>query len=107
MYVFNLRLMQETILTTMTRSDLKELFRETFQELFQETFQEVYKNYPTRQPAETTELLTAKQAADYLNMGLPTLYGYVKREQIPYTKRGRLRFRRGELDQWLIDNNTR
>lgn len=50
------------------------------------------------------QLLTIQQAAEFLNLSVPTLYGYVHRSSIPVCKRPgtkRLYFSREELQQWV------
>ena len=48
------------------------------------------------------ELLTIQQASEYLNLSVPTLYGYVQRAAIPVCKRGkRLYFSKQELFDWI------
>ena len=48
------------------------------------------------------QLFTIKQAAKFLNLSVPTLYGYVHRAEIPVCKRaGRLYFYKHELTDWL------
>lgn len=52
---------------------------------------------------ETDDLLTIKQASDLLILSVPTLYGYVSRNEIPFSKRPnskRLWFSKRELDEW-------
>jgi excisionase family DNA binding protein len=88
--------MTETILTTLTRNDLKSLLRETFQEFIEEQNRQ--------EGISNSDLMTARQASAYLQMAMPTLYGYVNRDQIPFLKRGRLYFRKADLDEWLNHN---
>jgi excisionase family DNA binding protein len=48
------------------------------------------------------ELLTIKQAADFLSLSVPTIYGLVQRQEIPVNKRGkRLYFSKQELTDWI------
>jgi excisionase family DNA binding protein len=91
----NIRIMTETIFTTLTRNDLKALLQESIQELLADQNRQVV--------ITNSELMTTRQAAEYLNMALPTLYGYVNRDQIPFLKRGRLHFRKADLDNWLSE----
>jgi excisionase family DNA binding protein len=54
----------------------------------------------------TPERMTAPEAAAYLNIALPTLYGLVSKRQIKHMKAGKkLTFFRHELDEYL--NNGR
>lgn len=47
-------------------------------------------------------LLDMKQASQYLNLKVSTLYGICMRREIPFVKIGKLnRFRRSDLDKWI------
>ena len=48
------------------------------------------------------DLLTIKQAAEFLSLSVPTLYTKVSRKEIPVNKRGkRLYFSTLELSEWV------
>ncbi|TDH23978.1 DNA-binding protein [Segetibacter sp. 3557_3] len=48
------------------------------------------------------ELLTITEAAKFLNLSIPTLYGKVSRREIPVNKQGkRLYFYKSELIEWI------
>jgi excisionase family DNA binding protein len=48
------------------------------------------------------EILPIDEAAKFLSIAVPTLYGYVYKHNIPYMKRrGRLYFSKSELLEWL------
>lgn len=48
------------------------------------------------------ELLSIAQAAKFLNLSVPTLYGKVSRKEIPVNKQGkRLYFYKAELAEWI------
>ena len=48
------------------------------------------------------ELLTIEQAAKFLNVSVPTIYGYVHSKEIPYSKvKKRLYFSKYELTEWI------
>lgn len=50
----------------------------------------------------TNELLSISEAAAFLKLSVPTMYGYVHRCSIPYSKKGkRLYFMKGELENWI------
>jgi len=52
-------------------------------------------------------LLTTKQAAEYLNMSVNTLYKLVGKGKIAVTRLNRsLRFPREILDQWIKENTV-
>ena len=51
---------------------------------------------------EHDELLTIAQAAKFLNLSTPTIYGKVSRNEIPVNKQGkRLYFYKSELADWI------
>jgi excisionase family DNA binding protein len=55
-----------------------------------------------KQNVPQSDLLTIKDAAKFLNLSLPTLYGKVSRREIPFMKRGkRLYFSRMELTDYI------
>lgn len=48
------------------------------------------------------QLLNIRQAAEFLNKKVPTIYGLVQRAEIPVCKRGnRLYFSNQELTEWI------
>lgn len=48
------------------------------------------------------DLLTIQQAAEFLHLSVPTIYGHVSKSVIPHSKRGkRLYFSKGELTAWI------
>ncbi|KJF41657.1 helix-turn-helix domain-containing protein [Draconibacterium sediminis] len=54
------------------------------------------------------QLLTVKQAADFLNLCVPTVYSKVSRGELPVMKRGkRLHFSNTELMQYLKEGRKR
>lgn len=49
-----------------------------------------------------TNLMTAKQLADFLNMPLSSIYSLTHQRGIPFIKiNQRLRFRPSEIEDWL------
>ena len=54
------------------------------------------------QPDPLPDLMTIKQAGEYLSLTTPTMYNKVSRNQLPYMKRGKkLYFSRAELTEYL------
>lgn len=52
-------------------------------------------------------LLTAREAGRYLGFAEGTIRNKASRDELPYVKLGRsLRFRRSELDRWIIDQQA-
>lgn len=59
-------------------------------------------------PVEPEQLLTIKQAAEFLNLSVPTIYSYVQRAEIPVSKRHkRLYFSKQELLEWVKEGRKR
>lgn len=51
---------------------------------------------------ESQQILTVKEAAEILHLSVPTIYGYVSRNEIPFSKKGkRLYFSKSELIEWI------
>lgn len=56
------------------------------------------------QKQEHEDLLTIQQAAEFLHLSVPTVYGYVSKNTIPFSKRAgskRLWFSKQELTEWI------
>jgi excisionase family DNA binding protein len=87
--------MQNLVFTQLSITEVRQLFR---QEL--ETF---FSNRPLASaPQEQDELFTIQQAAEFLNLSVPTIYGHVSKAEIPVSKRGkRLYFSKEELTAWI------
>lgn len=48
------------------------------------------------------QLLTIQEAANFLHLSVPTIYGYVSKNNIPFSKKGkRLYFSKQELTDWV------
>ena len=59
---------------------------------------------------ESDQLLTIKEAADFLHLSVPTIYGYVSRNEIPFSKRlnsKRLWFSKEELTNWIKEGRKK
>src|SRR5258708_38569292 len=51
---------------------------------------------------ETDDVLTIKQAGEFISLTVATIYGLVHRGQIPVSKKGkRLYFSRHDLTEWI------
>ena len=94
--------MGNVIFTQLSIPEIRQLFR---QEL--ETYFATQKQGNTNQP-EPEQLLTVQQAAELLNLSVPTLYGYTQRAEIPVCKRGkRLYFSKQSLFEWIKDGRKK
>lgn len=59
-------------------------------------------------PADAPDLLTIKQAAELINLAVPTIYGMVGRNEIPVMKRAKkLYFSRRELEAWVREGRKK
>jgi excisionase family DNA binding protein len=55
-----------------------------------------------QQPIASEKLLSIKEAADFLNLSVPTIYSKVSKNEMPHMKRGkRLYFTREELLDYI------
>jgi excisionase family DNA binding protein len=67
-----------------------------------ESIEQLLLSKGTEPQAPEELLLTIQQAADLLNLSVPTIYGLVSRSDIPVSKRGRrLYFSKQELLEWV------
>lgn len=89
--------MEAFVLTQLTVPEIRQLFRQELETYFLSTCN------PTQIcNSETDELLTIQQAADFLHLTVPTIYGKVHNKQLPYSKQGnRLYFSKAELTEWV------
>lgn len=51
---------------------------------------------------EQEELMDIETLGKYINYQKSSIYGLVQKNKIPYIKRGKLFFEKGEIDKWLI-----
>ena len=57
---------------------------------------------------EEDKLMTIQEAAEFLDLCKPTIYGYVSRGEIPVSKRGkRLYFSKQELREWVTQGRRK
>jgi len=58
--------------------------------------------------SERDQILTVQEAADFLNLSTPTIYGYVQRAEIPVCKRTkRLYFSKQQLIDWIKEGQRK
>jgi len=61
----------------------------------------------TNQP-ESDQLLTIQQAGELIKLSVPTIYGYVSRNEIPFAKRRkRLYFSKQQLFDWIQEGRKK
>lgn len=79
-----------------------------FCELSKQIISEAQKSAQPVQSSEQDEILFINQAAKFLNLAKPTLYGLTSKNEIPYIKKGKkLIFRRSELLKWLDEGRRK
>jgi excisionase family DNA binding protein len=83
-----------------------QLSKEEFQTIIKNTIKDVFKDVVFKKenvPKET--FMTAKQAASYLNIAMPTLYAHTSKKRIKFYKTHRkLYFKKEDLDEFLTNN---
>lgn len=53
-------------------------------------------------PSSDRQILTTKEAAEFIGVAVPTLYAMTSRRMLPHAKRGkRLFFSRNDLIEWI------
>lgn len=83
----------------LTLETLPKAFSNLFSKV--ENIERLLQTKTERQP-EADELLTIQQAADFLKLSVPTVYGLVSRSAIPVNKKSkRLYFSKQELTGWI------
>lgn len=87
--------MNSAIITQLSESELRNLFRDELQSFFAEM--------PASAPAqEQASFGGIELAVEVTGLKKPTIYGMVQRREIPYMKKGkRLYFKRAELESWI------
>ena len=86
----------------LTFNELPQAVCELFGKL--EAIEQLLKEGKANPSNETNDLLTIQEAGAYLHLSVPTIYGYVSKSTIPYSKRPgskRLWFSKQELTEWI------
>ena len=87
--------MQNLLLTQISDTEIRQLFREELKNFFDE-------NRIGEQKNENEELGGIDLAIEITGLAKPTIYGLVHGRSIPHSKRGKkLYFSRKELTEWL------
>lgn len=85
----------ETIFLSLTKNDFQDLIAETVNSCLR-------RKTPITQEQPTDELLTVKDAAKFLSLSVPTVYGLISKNAIPCMKRSkRVYFFKTELINYL------
>ena len=84
----------------LTYNDLPEAVSQLYNKLA--NIERLLKTQSISSPPEEDRLLTVKEAASFLNLSVPTVYGYVQRQEVPVCKRSkRLYFSKQQLTEWI------
>lgn len=89
--------MENLVFTQLSIPEIRQLFRQELETYFESA------NKPEQFPANQSEqLLTIQQAAEFLNLTVPTVYSKVSKGELPVMKRSkRLYFSSSELVAYL------
>ena len=91
----NFDTMENLVFTQLSISEVKQLFRQELQSFFENKL-------PVISEPSADELFTIQQAAEFLSLSVPTIYGLVSKTEIPVSKKGkRLYFSKQELSEWI------
>ncbi|NCD13377.1 MAG: DNA-binding protein [Epsilonproteobacteria bacterium] len=89
--------MENVVFTNLSIPEIRQLFRQELETYFETNKQP--EQPPTEQPEQ---LLTIQQAAEFLNLTVPTIYSKVSKNQLPVMKRSkRLYFSRTDLMEYV------
>ena len=84
---------------------LKDFLKEILEPIIDESLARAmnkYINTRVLEPIDTSSVLDLAEAAKYLKLSKPTMYGMTSKRILPHYKQGRhLYFRKEELDQWI------
>ena len=87
--------MENLVFTQLSVPEIRQLFRQELENYF-----EVSKEQESQSNESTP--LTVQEAASFVNLAVPTIYGLVSRREIPFSKKGkRLYFLKEELTEWI------
>ncbi len=81
-----------------------EMLPDAFSQMFCkiENIERILQKQATSAHPQSDELLSVEQAAVFLKLSVPTIYGLVSRREIPSMKKGkRLYFSKQELTNWI------
>ena len=91
--------MQAVTITQITPNELETLI--------ENSIKKVLGTQRTSQP-ESDQLLTIQQAGILIKLSVPTIYSYVSRNEIPFSKKGkRLYFSKQQLFDWIQEGRKK
>ena len=95
--------MENLVFTNLSIPEIRQLFRQELEAYFEANKQP--EQTPTEQPEQ---FLTIQEAAEFLRLSVPTLYGKVSKGELPVMKRSkRLYFSRTELMEYIKEGRKK
>jgi excisionase family DNA binding protein len=59
-------------------------------------------------PTDNGPFMNIQEVAEFLNLSVPTIYGYVHKQAFPHYKAGkRLNFKKSELIEWILSSRRK
>jgi excisionase family DNA binding protein len=90
--------MDKIIFTNLTMEQLEELITKSTRNVLNEYSSKKLSN----------ELLNVKEASQFLDLAVQTIYGFTSANKIPYFKKGKkLIFKRSDLENWQLENSSK
>lgn len=87
--------MENLVFTQLSVPEIRQLFRQELENYFEASKEQ------QDQKVESAPL-SVQEAAKFVNLAVPTIYGLVSRREIPFSKKGkRLYFLKEELAEWI------
>lgn len=69
---------------------------------------EELKNEKNQNTSDKLEFLSTSDVADYIKLTVPSVYGLVHQNRIPYCKKGKkLYFIKSDIDKWILDGSNK
>ncbi|MDI1318086.1 helix-turn-helix domain-containing protein [Flavobacterium sp.] len=66
------------------------------------------KNKGIETPSNKLDIFNTEEVADYIRLTVPTIYGLVHRNKIPYCKKGKkLYFVKSDIDKWILEGRNK
>lgn len=87
--------MEKTVLVSIPKDELEQIIENSIRRVLSEL------KLDSNQ-SDSEQLLTLKEAADFLKLSPQTIYGYTSSREIPFFKRGKkVYFKRNVLLEWI------
>ena len=86
-------------------SEIIVISKEELQELIEQSVRNIFAEQSHRsEHSVQNEIFSIDEAASFLNLTKPTIYGFTSKNLIPFMKKGkRLYFKKNDLENWLME----